>query len=139
MIVEITNLTDAPGQRALEVRIFNTRLLPGKSARIPAQYVDSKMRALEEAGHIAIGAVPTWYRDHKSRRVLTADEVVASRKKAVEVSAAKAAAKTKFLDKKSPAPPPAPTQQLVVTEEAPAPTDSTEADTRPGKKNKNRR
>jgi hypothetical protein len=132
MIVLITNLTDAPSKRAREVRIFNTRILPGKSARIPAQYVDAKMRALEEAGHISIGAVPAWYSDHKSRRVLTADEVAASRKYAADVAKAKADAKKKILGTTAPAP----AATLAVTEEAPVPTDSIHSEK---KKSKNKK
>lgn len=136
MIVLITNLTDAPKKRAREVRIFNTRILPGKSARIPAQYVDAKMRALESAGHISIGAVPAWYSDHKGRRVLTADEVAASRKHAAAVAKGKADAKKKFLDTATPSTP-APVATLDVTEQAPVPTDSVHSEKK-SKKNKKR-
>jgi hypothetical protein len=137
MIVLISNLTDAPSKRAREVRIFNTRILPGKSARIPAQYVDAKMRALESAGHISIGAVPAWYSDHKSRRVLTADEVAASRKHAADVAKAKADAKKKFLGTATPMPVAPPTATLAVTDEGPVPTDSVDSEKK-SKKNKKR-
>lgn len=144
MVVLITNLTDGPDKRPREVRIFNTRLLPGNSMRIQAQYVDSKMRALEEAGHISIGAVPAWYADHKSRRTLSADEVVASRQRAKKHAKAKADAKKKFLSKKpsstAPAPAPAPVEKkLDLSDQVQPPQDevnSTESTS--GKRNKRR-
>lgn len=150
MVVEITNLTDAPGLRSREVRIFNTRLLPGKSMRIQAQFVDSKMRAIEEAGHISIGAVPTWYSDHKTKKVLTADEVVASRKRAVSHAKAKADANEKFLSKGSkpekaapaPEPSPPPTEEKeakkVELSDAVDITDETKTEQKSGKRSKRR-
>lgn len=131
MVVVITNLTDGPGKRPREVRIFNTRLMPGKSMRIQAQFVDSKMRAIEEAGHISIGAVPAWYTDHKSKRVLTPAEMVATRKRASDVAKAKADAKKKFMSgaPAAPAPVPAPSASASLSLEDAVPEPSDEVNT----------
>ena len=139
MVVQITNLTDAPGKRPREVRIFNTRLLPGKSMRIQAQFVDSKMRAIEEAGHISIGAVPTWYSDHKAKRVLTPTEVVASRKRAADHAKAKADAKKKFLGgSKKPVPEPAPAPAKVELTDTVESSDEVKTEQKSGKNRKRR-
>lgn len=144
MVVLITNLTDGPGKRPRELRIFNTRLMPGKSMRIQAQFVDGKMRSLEEAGHISIGAVPAWYADHKSKRTLSADEVVAARRRAEFVAKQKADAKKKFLgDAPAPAPTPAPKAESVekkldLSDAAPEPKEEVETETKKSGKRKRR-
>lgn len=78
MQVRITNVTDGPGKKPVEVRIYNKRLRPGARMDVPVQFVDDKTRKLEEAGFIIIGKLPPWYADYEARRKvrnLTVDEV----------------------------------------------------------------
>ncbi len=96
MQVRITNVTDGPGKKPVEVRVYTKRLRPGAFMDVPVQFVDDKVRKLEQAGVIVIGQLPPWYADYSARRKvrnLTHDEVVAnvqakkehaSRKKAAE-------------------------------------------------------
>lgn len=78
MIVLITNVTDAPeGKHSpRQVDIYNKTLNPGESTRIPAELVDERVRNLETAGLLAIGALPSWYQAAKSRtgKRLTVEE-----------------------------------------------------------------
>jgi len=69
VIVLITNVTDAQGGKhsPRQVDIYNKTLDPGASTRIPAELVDKRVKALEKAGFIAIGALPSWYTAAKSR------------------------------------------------------------------------
>jgi len=68
MVVLITNVTDGPGKKPREVRVYNKRIAPGTQMRVDARYVDEKVRKLEEAGFIVIGQVPAWYADYSDRR-----------------------------------------------------------------------
>jgi len=68
MVVLITNVTDGPGKKPKEVRVYNKRLRPGASIRVDAKYVDAKVRKLEDAGFIVIGPVPAWYADYAAKR-----------------------------------------------------------------------
>lgn len=139
MVVVITNLTDGPGKRPIEVKLFSKRLLPGKSMRIPAQYVDTKMRALEEAGFISIGALPTWYAEHKAKPVLNAAGVAAARKRASDVAQAKAAGNKAAADRKKgvSAAPAAPAKAVALVDKVET-QDETKAETKSGKRNKRR-
>jgi len=76
LVVLIVNITDAPGAKPVQVDVFNKTLDPGAHIRIPADLVDSKLRALESNGLIAIGSLPPWYEAAKKRkgRALTDDE-----------------------------------------------------------------
>lgn len=76
MIVEIINITDAPGGTPTQVDIYNKTIDPGVSIKLPAELVDKKVRALEDQGLIAIGRVPPWYATAKQRKgkALTAAE-----------------------------------------------------------------
>ena len=77
MIIEVTNLTDAPGKSPKQIDIFNRVLGPGDSLRLPVDLVNKKLRALEKTGDIAIGQIPAWYKTAKSRkgRPLTEEEM----------------------------------------------------------------
>lgn len=78
MQVRITNVTDGPGKKPVEARIYKKRLRPGAWMDVPVQFVDEKVRKLEQAGVIVIGKLPPWYSDYESRRKvrnLTPDEV----------------------------------------------------------------
>ena len=78
MQVRITNVTDGPGQKPVEVRIYNKRLRPGAHMDVPIQFIDDKTRRLEEAGAIIIGKLPPWYADYEAKRKvrnLTPEEV----------------------------------------------------------------
>lgn len=78
MQVRITNVTDGPGQKAVEVRVYNKRLRPGAHMDVPIQFVDDKVRRLEQTGAIIIGKLPPWYSDFEAKRKvrnLTAEEV----------------------------------------------------------------
>ncbi len=68
MIVEITNITDAPGRTPTQVDIWNKTIDPGVSMKLPAELVNEKVRALEDQGLIAIGRVPPWYATAKQRK-----------------------------------------------------------------------
>lgn len=68
MVVEITNITDAPGKKPAQVDIYNRTIDPGESLKIPAELVNKKIRDLESSGNIAIGAPPSWYESFKSRK-----------------------------------------------------------------------
>jgi hypothetical protein len=80
MIVVVTNITDVPGDRGAsptEVEVYNKRLAPGGTLRLPAELVNKRVRDLEKQGLVAIGAVPPWYVRAKTRggsRALTAEE-----------------------------------------------------------------
>lgn len=118
MVVRITNLTDGPGKRPLEVRVYNKRLRPGSHIDVPAQYIDDKMRRLERAGHISLGQVPPWYADYRAKRKvrnLTAEEIQANieaskaykeRRQAVKktTESSSAAASSEKTPKKEPVP-----------------------------------
>lgn len=78
MQVRITNVTDGIGKKPVEVRVYSKRLRPGAWMDVPIQFVDEKVRKLEQSGAIVIGKLPPWYSDHEARRKvrnLTADEV----------------------------------------------------------------
>jgi len=78
MQVRITNVTDGPGQKPMEVRVYNKRLRPGAHMDVPIQFVDDKVRRLEQTGAIVIGKLPPWYSNFEAKRKvrnLTADEV----------------------------------------------------------------
>ncbi len=68
MIVEIINITDAPGRTPTQVDIYNKTIDPGVSLKLPAELVDKKVRSLEDQGLIAIGRVPPWYATAKQRK-----------------------------------------------------------------------
>lgn len=114
MQVRITNVTDGPGKKPAEVRVYNKRLRPGSWMDVPVQFVDEKVRKLETAGVIVIGKLPPWYSDYESRRKvrnLTADEVTANvelKTNHQKMVAAREAAK---------AAPPLPTRKLKFTDE----------------------
>ena len=76
MVVDITNLTDGPGKTPVQVAIYNITLDPGKTLRLPAELVDTKLRNLEKTGVISIGALPSWYAAAKAKkgRSLTKEE-----------------------------------------------------------------
>lgn len=93
MQVRITNVTDGPGKKPVEVRVYNKRLPPGAWMDVPIQFVDDKVRKLEQSGFIVIGKLPPWYSDYEARRKvhnLTPEEV-----------AANLAARTKFQEEKA--------------------------------------
>jgi hypothetical protein len=77
LVVLIVNITDAPGANPVQVDVYNKTLDPGAQVRIPADLVDSKLRALEKSGLIAIGSLPPWYEAAKKRkgRALSAEEM----------------------------------------------------------------
>ena len=77
MFVEIVNLTDGPGKNPTQVDIYNRVLGPGEATKVPAELVNSRLRALADAGLIAIGPVPSWYSAAKinKSRVLSSDEI----------------------------------------------------------------
>lgn len=78
MQVRITNITDGVGKRPKEVRIYNKRLRPGAWMDVPIQFVDDKVRRVEQSGDIIIGKLPPWYADFESKRKvrnLTTDEI----------------------------------------------------------------
>jgi hypothetical protein len=103
MQVRITNVTDGPGKKPAEVRVYNKRLRPGAWMDVPVQFVDEKVRKLETAGVIIIGKLPPWYADYEAKRKvrnLTADEVAAN------VEAKKAKAKKDAAKNAPPAPVP---------------------------------
>ncbi len=68
MVVEIINITDAPGRTPTQVDIWNKTIDPGVSMKLPAELVDKKVRTLEDQGLIAIGRVPSWYATAKQRK-----------------------------------------------------------------------
>lgn len=68
MVVLITNITDGPGKKPVEVRVYNKKLAPGVAMRVDAKFVDEKVRKLEDAGYIALGPVPVWYADYSAKR-----------------------------------------------------------------------
>jgi hypothetical protein len=78
MVVLITNVTDAPGGKhsPAQVDIYNKKLDPGASMKIPADLVNKRLRSLANEGLIAIGALPSWYTAAKTRasKRLTAEE-----------------------------------------------------------------
>ncbi len=77
MVVLITNLTDsAPGKKPVQIDIYNKTLDPGGNIKLPADLVNSKIRALEKSGLIAIGNLPPWYVTAKTKkgRPLTDEE-----------------------------------------------------------------
>ena len=78
MVVLITNVTDVPGGKhsPTQVDIYNKTLGPGASLKIPAELVNTRVRALADQGLIAIGALPSWYTAAKARtgRRLSAQE-----------------------------------------------------------------
>jgi hypothetical protein len=76
LVVIITNITDAPGRNPTQVDVYNKTISPGGALRIPADLVTRKIRALEEAGLIAVGNLPSWYTAAKQRkgRALTPEE-----------------------------------------------------------------
>ncbi len=81
MQVRITNVTDGPGKKPKEVRVHTNRLRPGQFMDVPVQFVDDKVRKLEQSGAIVIGKLPPWYSDTESRRKvrnLTLEEVTAN-------------------------------------------------------------
>lgn len=78
MQVRITNITDGPGQKPVEVRVYNKRLRPGAFMDVPVQFIDDKVRRLEQTRTIIIGKLPPWYSDFEAKRKvrnLTADEI----------------------------------------------------------------
>ena len=78
MQVRITNVTDGPGQKPVEVRVYNKRLRPGAYMDVPIQFVDDKVRRLEQTGAIVIGKLPPWYSNFEAKRKvrgLTDEEV----------------------------------------------------------------
>lgn len=78
MQVRITNVTDGPGKKPVEVRVYNKRLRPGAFMDVPVQFIDDKVRRLEQTGTIIIGKLPPWYSDFEAKRKvrnLTADEI----------------------------------------------------------------
>lgn len=78
MQVRITNVTDGPGQKPVEVRVYNKRLRPGAYMDVPIQFVDDKVRRLEQTGAIVIGKLPAWYSNYEAKRKvrnLTAEEI----------------------------------------------------------------
>lgn len=78
MQVRITNVTDGPGKKPVEVRVYNKRLRPGAFMDVPIQFVDDKVRRLEQTGFIVIGKLPPWYSNFEAKRKvrnLTADEI----------------------------------------------------------------
>lgn len=68
MVVLIVNITDAPGSSPVQVDVYNKTLDPGAFIRIPADLVDSRLRALEVKGLIAIGGLPPWYEAAKKKK-----------------------------------------------------------------------
>lgn len=81
MQVRITNVTDGVGRKPVEVRIYTKRLRPGAFMDVPIQFIDEKVRKLEQVGAIVIGKLPPWYLDYENRRKvrnLTAEEVIAN-------------------------------------------------------------
>lgn len=78
MQVRITNVTDGPGKKPREVRVYSKRLRPGAYMDVPIQFVDDKVRSLEQTGDIVIGKLPPWYSDYEAKRKvrnLTPEEV----------------------------------------------------------------
>jgi hypothetical protein len=95
MQVRITNVTDGPGKKPVEVRVYTKRLRPGSFMDVPVQFVDDKVRKLEQAGVIVIGPLPPWYSDYSARRKvknLTASEVAANVQLKKDAASRKAAA-----------------------------------------------
>lgn len=146
MVVRIWNITDAPGQRAREVRIYNKRIRPGHWLDVPAQYVDIKVRKLEEEGWISIGQVPAWYNDYKSKRLAAEDinarvKALADYKKAREPKPKVEAKAPKAEPKPTPAPAPKPAvEKLEVKDSVEEPAEEVKTESQEGrKKRKSRR
>ena len=131
MVVRIWNITDAPGKKAREVRIYNKRIRPGQHLTVPAQFVDAKVRKLEDGGFIAIGQVPPWYDDYKSKRI-EADEINARVKALADYKAARA-------PKPTPDPVPQAAPEVLVMEEAVEPADEMKAESQEGRPKRKKR
>lgn len=135
MVVLITNVTDGPGKKPKDVRVYNKRLRPGAKLRVDAKYVDEKVRKLEDAGYIAIGAVPAWYADYAAKRQtknLSSEQV----REKLEAQQARAKAK-KEAPKPAPAPQPSPAA-VTLSDSVGSPTDEVTTEKKGSKKNKKR-
>lgn len=134
MVVLITNVTDGPGKKPREVRVYNKRLRPGASIRVDAKFVDAKVRKLEDAGYIVLGAVPAWYTDYAAKRQTKnlSSEQVREKLEAQQARAKKKAAPA--------APPtaPAPAHAVELSDSVETPTDEVATEKKRSKKSKNR-
>lgn len=139
MVVLITNLTDGPGTKPREVRVYNKRLRPGADIRVDAKFVDAKVRKLEDAGFISIGPVPAWYADYAAKRQTKnlSSEQVREKLVAQQARAKKKAAPAATTPAKPAPPAPPPVVELSDAVEVPA--DAVSSEKKGSKKNKNRR
>lgn len=137
MVVLITNVTDGPGKKPREVRVYNKRLRPGQQLRVDAKYVDAKVRKLEDAGYIVLGAIPAWYADYSAKRQtrnLSSEQVLEKLKAQRKREADKAAAK-KVATKVSVTPP---TVSKEFSDSVDIPTEEVTTEKKRSKKNRNR-
>ena len=77
LLVEVTNITDAPGKQARQVDLYKKTLSPGDSVKVPAELITPQVRSLEKEGLIHIGQVPSWYTAYKMKhgKQLTPEQV----------------------------------------------------------------
>lgn len=144
MVVLITNVTDGPGKKPKEVRVYNKRLRPGTDIRVDAKYVDAKVRKLEDAGFIVIGPVPAWYADYAAKRQtknLSSGQVAEKLKAEKAHKAKRKAAKMATSAPKSapaPAPAPAPVVTASISDKVEVSDSSSVSEKKGSKKNKKR-
>lgn len=142
MVVLITNVTDGPGRKPREVRVYNKRLRPGAQLRVDAKYVDAKVRKLEDAGYIVLGPIPAWYADYSAKRQkrnLSSEQVRKKLEAQRKYEADKAAAKKAASKPSKPieaAPPPVASKEL--SDSVDTPTDEVTTEKKRSKKNRNR-
>lgn len=139
MVVLITNVTDGPGKKPKDVRVYNKKIRPGAELRVNAKYVDDKVRKLEDAGYIAIGPVPTWYADYAAKRHTKnlSSEQVREKLEAQQARAAKKKALKPALASK-PVPEPVPVA-VTLSDSVKLPTDEVTTEKKGSKKSKKRR
>lgn len=141
MVVLITNVTDGPGKKPKDVRVYNKKIRPGAELRVNAKYVDDKVRKLEDAGYIVIGPVPSWYADYAAKRQtknLSSEQV--REKLEAQQARTKAKAAKKEAPKPAPAPKPTPAPVAVtLSDSVEPPTDEVTTEKKGSKKSKKRR
>lgn len=64
--VKITNLTDHPDKDSSIIDIYGGSLLPGETAQIPVELLDTKINELAVNGVIGVGELPEYYALWKS-------------------------------------------------------------------------